>query len=144
MKPFVHKGSFHGKDHQNSGGLNLHHRATAAGRLLPSLCLALWDTEELNEKCQQFLQSFEVGSRNSCWSVLAAPVHCGSSSDAVSPVLLGCTQLRGHTTWFCRWHGPGPDPAQSYLDSEAAEHTSSIQKKHLYVGCQEPTCLLCV
>lgn len=30
-------------------------------------------------------------------------------------------------------------PAQPCLDSEAVEYTSSIQKKHLYVGWQEPT-----
>ena len=30
-------------------------------------------------------------------------------------------------------------PTQPCLESEEAEHTLSIQKKHLYVGCQEPT-----
>lgn len=39
----------------------------------------------------------------------AAPVHSGSNSDVVSPVLLGM-QFRDHTMPFDQLHSPGPVP----------------------------------
>lgn len=66
---------------------------------LLSLHLALWGTEELNEKCQQFFQSFNVGRRNSCQSDLAAPVHSGSNS-SITYTLLG-VRFRGSPMQFC-------------------------------------------
>lgn len=139
LKVPVHKGLFCGKACQNCSSPNLSQAqlATAAGRLFFHYIL-------LSRVLRSLMKNVSNFSKTLKWEVETAvrvTWQLQFTLGAIQMLLPQCYWACSSEVTPCNSAGCMAQvlhPNQPQLESEGAEHTLSIQKKHMYVGCQEP------
>ena len=139
LKVPAHKGLFCGKAYQNCSSPNLSQAglATAAGRLFFHYILLSGVLRSLMKNVSNFSKTLKWEVETAVRVTWQLQFTLGAIQMLFPQCYWACSsEVTTHNSAGCMTQVL--HPTQPHLESEGAERTLSIQKKHMYVGCQEP------